>query len=166
MNRNRPIHAQPIGFLSGRAPNTPVQVPTAGPGPYPPYAGPNYLPNNFPILPHHGGMFPPGIPQAPQPSHPGLGGILQNLFGGKGSFDLPSIITNAQKVIGVVNQLGTAVRNMSPMIELLKGLSEPDPLDGIEKEKYPAKRRRVKRRPARRKVTRARRKRRKRRSVS
>lgn len=167
MIRKRPVYAKPIGFLSGRSPNAPLYAPPQEP--YPPYPGPDYMPNNYPILPHHGPMFPPGIPQVTQPippRNPGFGGFLQHLLGGKGAMDLPSIIANAQKVIGVINQLGSAVRTMSPMLELLKGLSEPDLLEQIEQEKMPTKRKRVKSRPSRRRTIRSSRKRRKRRRAS
>lgn len=169
MTRKRSVYAEPIGFLSSRGPASPYQVPP--PAPYPPFARPHFIPNQTPFV-HQGGMFPsipPGIPPATQPVKPGIGGLLQNLLSGKSSVDIQSIMSNAQKIIGVVNQLGTVVRNMSPMLEVLKGLSEPDPLDDIKQQSSTVKRKRVRRtRYSRRKRAKARspRKIRKRRSTS
>lgn len=135
MRRRLYPSAQPIGFLTRRGPVPPYQYPAYPQAPY-------YSPHQ-PFFPHSNGTIPPTFSSPPtQPQPPGIGGVLQNLFKGKGSFDINSVMTNAQKVIGVVNQLGSVVRNMSPMLEMIKGLSDDSPLIETDEHEHIRKRRR------------------------
>jgi hypothetical protein len=141
--KQTPIKGKPIGFLMG-GPRPQIQGP---PNPYqsytPPFGG--------------GAQFPPqGGPGLP--STQGGSGLLQGLMGGtsggKGSFDIASAMANAQKMIGIINQVGPIVKNISPMLQLLKGINvastttESNDLlteiedDGAEKKKRRRKRRR------------------------
>jgi hypothetical protein len=66
-----------------------------------------------------GSLFPNQNPSSPS----NLGGMLQGLLGGKGELDLASTLANAQKMIGVINQVAPIIKNLSPMLSLLKGLN-------------------------------------------
>ncbi|MDQ0168085.1 VrrA/YqfQ family protein [Bacillus horti] len=123
------------GFLLGQASN-----PAANPGSMLPSPTP-FMNQSAPVLPggnspfFGGGSSPflgglpfqggPGsmAPMAPGGTGGGLGGMLKGLLGGNGSLNLPSILSNAQKMIGAVNQAGEVVRNVGPMLQMLKGLN-------------------------------------------
>ncbi|WP_025028572.1 YppG family protein [Caldalkalibacillus mannanilyticus] len=107
INKHYRGKAKQIGFLMGAGPRAPM------PGP-PPYYGPmNPMPFQFP-----GGGMPP---VQPPPPPTGGGGLLQGLMGGAGTFDIQSMIANAQKMMGIINQVGPIVKNVSPMLQMLKG---------------------------------------------
>jgi hypothetical protein len=124
MPKNRKNVGQPIGFLSGQAPQAPNQSPYMRPPMPNPYG-------NAPSFPYGGGSAPSlPAPQGPQPKPPsGLGGFLQGLSGGSGGsgglgdVNIPELLGKAQKMIGAVNQAGAIFKNMSPMLQMLKGLN-------------------------------------------
>lgn len=156
MPKNKRYVGQPIGFLTGQAPQTPNPSSFMNPGT--PYMYPN-----APSFPYGGGLFP--IPHSPPAAPPsGLGGLLQGMIGGSGGsggINLPSLLGNAQKMIGAVNQAGDIFKNISPMLQMLKGLSvselvseNDDSLTEVEdneNESRPKKRR--KRRKSKRRTT-------------
>lgn len=112
--RNGKIHsAQQIGFMLGGNPGnvhsnsmTPPTNPFIGETPPP-------MPGSPPVHPPVGGMVQ-------QPG--GLGGLLQGLIGGGRQIDLPGLLTNAQKMLGAINQAGEVFKNISPMLQLLRNL--------------------------------------------
>lgn len=119
MPRNKRYVGQQIGFLTGQAP----QAPNPSSFTRPPM--PNMYPN-VPAMPYSGGGGMPTLtaPQASPPS--GLGGLLKGLTGGSGGsggLDIPGLLGNAQKMIGAINQAGDVFKNMSPMLQMLKGLN-------------------------------------------
>jgi len=95
------------------------------PSPFPP----NMAPMSQPFPFSHG--MPPGFSGPPIPHTPktppaaggGVGGLLQGLADGAGQMDIQSMIANAQKMIGIVNQVGPIVKNISPMLQMLKGFN-------------------------------------------
>jgi hypothetical protein len=123
MHKYKQTKPQQIGFLMGQGPRTvnPGQFHTHAP-PYMFNPAPSFPP--FPSYPT--GSLPSVTPQVTPPGSGGLGGILQSLLSSKGTFDIQSILANTQKMIGIVNQVGPIVRNVSPMLQLLKGFGEMD----------------------------------------
>lgn len=121
MTRKKQVYAQPIGFLTRKEPYSPYQAPSSYP--YSPGSRPPFMPSQ-PFNPYTGGSMPTPNPAPANPGTSGIGGLLQNLLKGQGSLDVASMMSNAQKMIGVVNQIGTVVRNMSPMLEMLKGFND------------------------------------------
>jgi hypothetical protein len=111
--------AQPIGFLMGQTPRPPYQQPSFMQPPS------NYMNPQRPFTPYGGGSFP--THQAP-PSRPpsGLSGFLQGLSGGKGEVDIPGLLNNAQKMMGAFNQASDVFKQVSPMLQMLKGLNVSD----------------------------------------
>ncbi|MDQ0340403.1 hypothetical protein J2S00_003212 [Caldalkalibacillus uzonensis] len=128
--RSIPRHpaGQPIGFLLQR-PNPAQSQPTFSPfgtphmppqggGPFSPFSPPS-PPAQSPGFSFPGNPSVPGSPPAPG----GLQGLLQGLMGGGGSLDLPGLISNAQKWIGVFNQFGSILKQAGPLLQLVQGLS-------------------------------------------
>lgn len=151
MHNKTRIVGQQAGFLLGQA----SQAPTA---PAPTMSNP-FMTNRFPFMnpstpaPPGGGRLPffggggglfqggtgtgTGIipPTAAAPGGSGgLSSILQSLFGGNGSLNLPSILSNAQKMIGAVNQAGDVFKNIGPMLQLFKGLNLAELLTDSDEE--------------------------------
>lgn len=62
-------------------------------------------------------LAPPAPPQ-------GWQGLLQNLTSGLGAIDLPGLINNAQKWVGMLNQLGSVIKQAAPLLQLIQGLSQ------------------------------------------
>lgn len=132
----------PIGFLSsGSQQQSGVSNPYPNPSPFgggfsQPYMGGG---GSFPGAPSPtrrppalggipGGSIPGGsIPggSIPDGSNPGGGitGMLQGLLGGVSNLNIPSMITNAQKWIGVINQAGSVMKNIGPMLQAVQGLT-------------------------------------------
>lgn len=168
MPKNKKIVGQPIGFLSGQAPqHTTNQSPYMRP-PMP------YAYGNAPSFPYGGGSAPSlPTPPGPQPRPPsGLGGFLQGLTGGSGGsgglgdVNIPELLGKAQKMIGAVNQAGAILKNMSPMLQMLKGLNvsellseSDDSLTELEDNENEVKPRRRRRKRLKRKTTRRKRRR-------
>jgi hypothetical protein len=120
MMRNRKTYtARQIGFMLGGNPASPFQPNPMMP-PTTPFAGGSPPPMfGSPAHPPLGGMM------GQQPG--GLGGLLQGLLGGGGgSLDLPSLLANAQKMIGAVNQAGEVFKNISPMLQLFRNIDLSD----------------------------------------
>jgi hypothetical protein len=163
------VKGQEIGFLKGTHSAGPFTSPGFG-GPFGGHnPGPGIGFGSGPIPPIGKTPFlspfqkPPGPLLGPGPaasSPGGLSGLLQGIMGGKGQLDLGSVISNAQKMIGIVNQVGPIVRNLSPMLHMLKGLSAlqgeedeeniPDSLSETEVMNKPSKKKKRKRRRRRR----------------
>ncbi|WP_188623053.1 VrrA/YqfQ family protein [Caldalkalibacillus thermarum] len=119
---------QPIGFLmQGAKPPQPQpnlspffgapNMPPQGGGPFTPFSSPS-PPSQVPGFPFQG----PSAPGASPPGTGGLQGLLQGLMGGS-SFDLPGLMSNAQKWIGVLNQLGSVIKQAGPLLQLVQGLT-------------------------------------------
>lgn len=150
MQSKRRVVGQQIGFLLGQASQAPPspaapnpmmtqRIPFMNPGTPPVQGGPSPLFRGFGGF--GGGRLPFGgtgtgaVPPVPAPGGTGgLGGILQGLFGGSGSLDIPSILSNAQKMIGAVNQAGEVFKNIGPMLQLLKGLNLAELLKDTDEE--------------------------------
>jgi hypothetical protein len=112
--KKKPV-GRPIGFMLGRPPSP-------SPSPQSPHMYPTspFVHRLQTSPPNNGGsLFPNQNPSPPSD----LGGMLQVLSGGKGELDLGSTLANAQKMIGVINQVAPIVKNLSPMLNLLKGLN-------------------------------------------
>lgn len=82
--------------------------------PHPPAPGPP-----APSFPFSGGS--PHL-AGPSPNPGGLQGLLQGLMGGAGSLDLPALINNAQKWVGVLNQFSSILKQAGPLLQLVQGL--------------------------------------------
>lgn len=144
MNK-RNVKAQQIGFLMPRPQAQSTMAPYTQQPSYGPQMGlgPTTQGGN-PFSAYGAPPSPPPVQSPPPTSGGGLGGGLSSLFGGansggatsggiqgmlqglmsgSSSLDLASIITNAQKVIGVVNQMGTVVQNLGPMLHVLQSLN-------------------------------------------
>jgi hypothetical protein len=153
MPKGRKHVAQPIGFFTGQAPRPPYQQ-----SPYMRPPAP-YMNQQNPFSPNGGVPFPP---QQTPPSAPpsGLGGFLQGLSEGKGVGDIQGMLSNAQKMIGAFNQASDVFKQVSPMLQMLKGLNvseiisqNDDVLTEIGDEEGKAKPKKRKRRKRKRKST-------------
>lgn len=89
--------AQPIGFLQGSPPSSPF----------------SHHPSSSPFIPGQNSLA----------NNPAAGGLFQGLTGG----NIMSTIENAQKIINTMNQIGPMFSNLSPMLQLFRGL----PIQGI-----------------------------------
>jgi uncharacterized metal-binding protein len=49
--------------------------------------------------------------------------MLQNLTNSLGSLDIQSLISNAQKWMGMFNQIGSVLKQAAPLLQLVQGLS-------------------------------------------
>jgi hypothetical protein len=111
--------AQPIGFFTGQAPQGARPPYQQNPYMRPPIP---YTNQQNPFMPNAGGPFPPQqVPPSAPPS--GLGGFLQGLTEGKGVGDIQGFLSNAQKMMGAFNQASDVFKQVSPMLQMLKGLN-------------------------------------------